>query len=136
MIESVEVESVKIRVENVQVKNDNIIVFCRTSIGDFKGIWTQKEEPHIGEEYHAELGIEELLYEIAVSAVNDYSVSTKDCQIDFRGLCEGADEEVMYIRLATDWIEMVDLIDGIRIGDDFVTFSADYRKIKIYPYTI
>jgi len=21
-------------------------------------------------------------------------------------------------------------------GDDFVSFSADYRKIKIYPYTI
>lgn len=126
----------KIRVENAQVENEGIIVFCRTSIGDFKGIWTQKEEPFMGEEYHVELGIEEFSDEITVSVVHDYSVSTKEHLIDFIGLCEGADEEVMYIRLSTDWIEMVDLVDGVRTGDDFVSFSADYRKIKIYPYTI
>lgn len=126
----------KIRVEHVQVENEGIIVFGRTSIGDFKGMWTQKEEPLMGEEYHVELGIEEFSNEIAVSVVHDYSVSIKGHLIDFIGLCEGADEEVMYIRLSTDWIEMVDLVDGIRTGDDFVSFSADYRKIKIYPYTI
>ncbi len=126
----------KIRVENVQVENGDIIVICRTSIGDFKGKWTQKEEPLIGEEYHVELGIEEFLNEITVSVVHDYSVSIRAQQIDFIGLCEGVDEEVMYIRLSVDWIEMLDLVDGIRVGDDFVRFSVDYRKIKIYPYTI
>lgn len=126
----------KIRVENVQVENGGIVAFCRTSIGDFKGMWTQKEEPLIGKEYYVELGIEEYLNGIAVSVVDDYSVSIKEHLVHFIGLCEGADEEVMYIRLSVDWIEMVDLVDGIRTGDDFVSFSADYRKIKIYPYTI
>ncbi len=125
-----------IRVEKVQVENEDIIVFCRTSIGDFKGIWTKKEEPFIGEEYHVELGIEEFLGEIVVSVVHEYSVSVNGYQINFIGLCEGADDEVMYIRLSIDWIEMLDVVDGIRIGDDFVSFSVDYRKIKIYPYTI
>lgn len=32
--------------------------------------------------------------------------------------------------------EMIDIIDGVKIGDDFVAFSADYRQIRIYPYTI
>ena len=71
-----------------------------------------------------------------MSVVHDYSVSIQAHQIDFIGLCEAADEEVMYIRFSVDWIEMIDLIDGIRIGDDFVRFSVDYKKIKIYPYTI
>ncbi len=126
----------KICVENVQVENGGIVAFCRTSIGVFKGMWTQKEEPLIGKEYYVELGIEEYLNGIAVSVVDDYSVSIKEHLVHFIGLCEGADEEVMYIRLSVDWIEMVDLVDGIRTGDDFVSFSADYRKIKIYPYTI
>lgn len=126
----------KIRVENVQVENEDIIAFCRTSIGDFKGIWMQKEEPLIGEEYHVELGIEKFLNDITVSVVHDYSVSIRAHQIDFIGLCEGVDEEVMYIRLSVDWIEMLDLVDGIRVGDDFVRFSVDDRKVKIYPYTI
>ena len=126
----------KIRVENVQVENGGIVAFCRTSIGDFKGMWTQKEEPLIGKEYYVELGIEEYLNGIAVSVVHDYSVSIKEQLVHFIGLCEGEDEEVMYIRLSVDWIEMVDLVGGIRTGDDFVSFSADYRKIKIYPYTI
>lgn len=32
-------------------------------------------------------------------------------------------------------IEMVDIVDGIEAGD-FVTFSADYKKVKIYPYEL
>lgn len=126
----------KIRVERVQVEKEGIVVWCETSIGGFKGIWTQKEEPLIGAVYHAELSIEEYANKIEVSPLHDYSVSAKDNLIDFTGLCEGADEEVMYIRLAVDWIEMIDLGDGIRAGEDFVRFSADYRKIKIYPYEL
>lgn len=126
----------KIRVEKVQLEKEGIVVCCRTSIGGFKGIWTQKEEPLIGEEYHAELSIEEYANKIEVSPLQDYSVSMKDNLIDFIGLCEGVDEEVLYIRLAIDWIEMIDLADGIRAEDDFVRFSADYRKIKIYPYEL
>ena len=32
-------------------------------------------------------------------------------------------------------IEMVDIVDGIEAGD-FVAFSADYKKVKIYPYEL
>ena len=100
----------KIRVEKVQLEKEGIVVCCRTSIGGFKGIWTQKEEPLIGEEYHAELSIEEYANRIEVSPLQDYSVSMKD--------------------------NLIDLADGIRAEDDFVRFSADYRKIKIYPYEL
>lgn len=126
----------KICVKKILVEKEGIVVWCRTPIGDLKGMWTQKEEPVIGEEYHAELCIEEYSNKITVSVMHDYSVSINENLIDFIGLCEGADEEVLYIRLAIDWIEMIDLVDGIKIGDDFVRFSADYRKIKIYPYEL
>lgn len=49
---------------------------------------------------------------------------------------EGADDEVLYIRFNVDWIEMMDIVDGVKVGKDFVTFSAEYRQIRIYPYTV
>lgn len=129
-------EEVKIHVTDIKIENGDSIVYCRTPIGDFKGIWAGNDVPRIDEEYHIELSIGKLLNEIAISEVHEYLVSTNADQIDFIGLCEGADDEVLYIRFNIDWIEMIDIIDGVKIGDDFVTFSADYRQIKIYPYTI
>lgn len=126
----------KIRVTDVKIENSDSIVYCRTPIGNFKGIWAENDAPCIDEEYYVELAIGKLVNGITISEVHEYSVSTNVDQIDFIGLCEGVDDEVLYIRFNVDWIEMMDIVDGVKVGKDFVTFSAEYRQIRIYPYTV
>lgn len=125
----------KATVTRIEFENDTVIATCDTSIGELKGLWIYDDNPAIGETYHVELTMEELLGTPVFDAVQEYQVSMENETVFFRGMCEGADEEVLYIRFDIDWIEMIDIVDGIKAGD-FVAFSAHYKKVQIYPYEL
>ena len=59
-------------------------------------------------------------------------------EVVFKGICEDCDDEVYYIRLMIDWLEMLDIEDfnfKINIGDT-VLFQAIFENIGIYPYEL
>ena len=58
--------------------------------------------------------------------------------VTFHGICEDADEDVYYVRFDTDWLEWIDITAPAspKVQGDFISFSADYHDIGIYPYTL
>lgn len=125
----------RIIITKIEFGKDKIIVDCRTDIGELKGIWVNSDNPIVGKPYHVELTLEELSRTPKKQAIHEYQVLLNGQDVYFKGICEGSDEEVLYIRFSHDWIEMIDDTDEINIGE-FVCFSVNYKDIKIYPYEL
>ena len=128
----------KLIIKNTELSDNKIYVDCITEIGNFKGIWMSNNVPIKDKEYFTELTI--IKYCVDISCVNNkcssVSVCVKNGIVQFVGYCEDMDDEVYYIRLNNDWLEMVDFTDNeseIKNGD-FVSFSANSDCILIYPY--
>ncbi len=128
----------KLTVMNIELIDNKILVDGVTEIGNLKGIWKNDILPIVNKEYSVELTITDYCKKIS-QIHGEYSgmkVNFENGVINFEGYCEDMDEEVYYIRLYTDWLEMVDIDnDYIEIKKgDFVSFSAKYDCIMIFPY--
>lgn len=102
-----------------------------------KGIWTNNVIPDKGDVCHIELDFNDYsqsitrLYNSAPAKVTIWE--DKTC---FVGYCEDMDEDIYYIRFASDWLEMIEIPENktkIEKGD-FVTFSVKNKDIRMYPY--
>ena len=118
----------KLTIDNIQVSENCILIDGITEIGKISGIWKNNLKPIITEYYKN------------ISCISDeyhgMKVDSKNNIVHFYGCCEDMDDEVYYIRLNLDWLEMVDIMDDymkIKKGD-FVSFSAKSDCILIYPY--
>lgn len=115
------------------------IVTGKTTIGTIKGIWKNTENPVIGNKYHVELSIN-FPHEAHIQPKEKQFpfVSSDNAGVIFGGVCEGFDNEVYYLRFETDWIDMLDInaISSKKQKGDYISFTANYYDIEIYPYTI
>ena len=64
------------------------------------------------------------------------SVYVDDENVIFTGLCEDIDDEVYYLRFSIDWLEMLEIhvISDKKKKGDYISFSSNWRNIRIYPY--
>ncbi len=124
-------------IEELEYQEALLIVTGITSVGTLKGIWKDIREPLIGATYHIELSIGNSK-EVKVCRENSVpSVHLDNENIVFVGLCEDSDQEVYYLRFAIDWLDMLD-IDAITFAKagDYISFSANWHDIEIYPYEL
>lgn len=127
----------RVIVVEVEQEADRVIVSARTDVGDIKGIWVGKMTPDKGDVCYIEFDFNDYsqsithLYNSAPAKVTTYEDET--C---FVGYCEDMDEDIYYIRFASDWLEMIEIPENetkIKKGD-FVTFSVKNEDIRMYPY--
>lgn len=124
-------------IEGLEYQAMFLVVTGKNSVGTIKGIWKGKQEPIVGNAYHIELSIGN------PKEVRDFceafvpSVYLENENVMFTGLCEGSDDEVYYLRFAIDWLEMLDIAAVTsREKEDYISFSADWHDIEIYPYDL
>ena len=99
----------KIQIKSIQKTENGLMVECLTIIGIVKGIWKGNEEIVIGNNYHVELSIHypDNLQDITDRPYNEYPeerirVFTDKNTVTFCGIIELKDEDVYYIRYASD----------------------------------
>lgn len=126
-------------IDEVKQQENITIVTGRTPVGTIKGIWKYTKPPVINESYHVELS---MTYpcEVDISQKEKLfpSVYLDNDTVIFNGICEGIDNEVYYVRFDIDWIEMLDInaITPKKKNGDYISFSAGFYDIEIYPYTL
>ena len=128
----------KMVINEIRCENNMTVVEGTTAIGCIKGIWKNKEIPTLGNTYSVELNIKELYknnVSILSNRVEQSRVYLKDKMVFFVGRCEDVDD-VYFIRLTDDWIEMIEIDDNdIDIKkEDCILFSQRYDLIWVYPY--
>lgn len=129
----------KLILKNIELFDNKILVDGVTEIGHLKGIWKNDSFPIVNKAYSVELMITDYCKKISKihSEYSGMKVDFENSIIRFEGYCEDIDEEVYYIRLNTDWLEMVEIDNDyaeIKKGD-FVSFSAQSDCILIFPYS-
>lgn len=126
-------------IDEIGYEGNKTIVKGKTSIGEIQGVWKHTEPPVIRNNYYVELNIESPEEVKMPSKMNTFPFVYLDNEsVVFRGICEGLDDEVYYLRFEADWIEMLD-IDAITVKKqkgDSISFAADYYSVEIYPYTL
>lgn len=133
----------KIQIKSIQKTENGLMVECLTIIGIVKGIWKGSEEIVIGNNYHVELSIHhpDNLQDITDRPYNEYPeerirVFTDKNTVTFCGIIELKDEDVYYIRYASDWLDMIEIPENapqIPV-DHYIEFCVDAENILIYPY--
>lgn len=122
-------------VDRSEFQKTLLIVTGKTSIGTVKGVWNNKQEPIVGTAYHVELSIGNL-EEVKIFCENIVpTVYLEHENVVFTGFCEDRDDEVCYLRLAVDWLEMLDIntVAPCKKGN-CISFSVNWHNIEIYPY--
>lgn len=126
-------------IAEIEYKGSYTIVMGRTTIGTIKGIWKYTESPINGKNYHVELNI---AYPNEVSIPKEKKLFSSVClnneNVIFTSMCDGSDNEVYYLRFDNDWIDMLDIhvITSRKKRGDYISFSANYHDIEIYPYDL
>lgn len=133
----------KIQIKSIQKTENGLMVECLTIIGIVKGIWKGSEEIVIGNNYHVELSIHhpDNLEDITDRPYDEYPeerirVFTDKNTVTFCGIIESKDEDVYYIRYASDWLDMIEIPENapqIPV-DHYIEICADAENILIYPY--
>lgn len=124
-------------IDELEYQEKLLIVTGKTSIGTIKGIWKNIREPIVGTVYYIELSVSNPK-KMKVQCENSVpSVYLDNENVVFIGLYEDSDNEVCYLRFAIDWLDMLD-IDAItlRKKGDYISFSANWHDIGIYPYDL
>lgn len=115
------------------------IVMGKTRIGTIKGIWKYIKAPIVGNMYHVELNID-YPKEIDIPGKKELfpSVYLNGENVIFTGVCEDRDDEVYYLRFDIDWLDMldIDMITSRKTKGDYISFSANWHDIGIYPYDL
>ena len=132
----------KFVIDEIEVQMCVTYVAGRTTVGTIKGIWHDAAAPVIGQDYHVELSI----YEPVDVEISDTKRSAKQCpsthfdgeNVVFQGICEDTDDAVYYVRFDLDWLEMIECkaLAVLYKKGEFISFSARYYFIEIYPYTL
>lgn len=135
----------KLQIKSIRQSDKGILAECLTNIGILKGIWKGNEEIVIGNTYNVELDIIKYynLKDVSNRSYNEYPeericVFTDNNKVTFCGIVESKDEDVYYIRYASDWIDMIEIPENspqIPV-DHYIEFCADADNILIYPYEI
>lgn len=106
----------RIQIKNIQQSEKGILVECLTVIGILKGIWKGNEKIVIGNNYHVELSIHhpDNWEDITDRPYDEYPeerirVFTDINTVTFCGIVESKDEDVYYIRYASDWLDMIEI---------------------------
>lgn len=133
----------KIQIKSIQKTENGLMAECLTVIGILKGIWKGNEEIVIGNNYHVELSIHhpDNLEDITDRPYDEYPeerirVFTDKNTVTFCGIIESKDEDIYYIRYASDWLDMIEIPENapqIPV-DHYVKFCTDAENILIYPY--
>ena len=133
----------ELQIKSIQQSEKGILAECLNVIGILKGIWKGNEEIVIGNNYHVELSINnpDNLQDITDRPYNEYSeerirVFKDNNKVTFCGIVESKDEDVYYIRYASDWIDMIEISENAPQipADHYIEFCADADNILIYPY--
>lgn len=125
-------------IDKIECQETLTIVVGKTAIGTIKGIWKDTETPVIGKNYHIEL---------TITSPNEINISERELclsvyldneSVIFIGVCDDSDDEVYYLHLDIDWIEMldIDVITSRKRKGDYISFSANFYNIEIYPYSL
>lgn len=127
----------KLGVDKIEYENDKIIVTGTTEIGKIKGVWKYREPPVVKYVYFIELSYEKFEKKISLSPVHNFSVSVCDNLVVFNCQVEDIDEDVYYVRLAMDWLDMVEIESNcVQLSKgNFASFTVRYENIEIYAYT-
>ncbi len=125
----------KFEVAKIEYENDKIIVTGTTEIGKIKGVWKYREQPVVKCAYFIELSYEKF-EKISQSQVHNFSTSLCDDMVEFNCQVEDIDEDVYYVRLAMDWLDMVEIESNcVQLNKgSFASFTVKYEDIWIYPY--
>lgn len=126
----------KLGVDKIEYENDKIIVTGTTEIGKIKGVWKYREQPVVKYTYFIELSYEKFEKKISQSPVRNFSTSLCDDMVVFNCQVEDIDEDVYYVRFATDWLDMVEIESNcVQLNKgSFASFAVRYEDIWIYPY--
>ena len=126
----------KFGADKIEYENDKIIVTGTTEIGKLKGVWKYREQPVVKYTYFIELSYEKFEKKISQSPVHNFGTFMCDDMVDFNCQVEDIDEDIYYVRFATDCLDMVE-IESNRVQIDkgsFASFTVRYEDIWIYPY--
>ena len=126
----------KFGADKIEYENGKIIVIGTTEIGKLKGVWKYREQPVVKYTYFIELSYEKFEKKISQSPVHNFGTFICDDMVVFTCQVEDIDEDIYYVRFATDWLDMVE-IESNRVQIDkgsFASFTVRYEDIWIYPY--
>lgn len=131
-----QIVNMRLEVTKIEYEKDMIIITGATEIGTVKGVWKYREQPVADKGYFVELSYMKFEKKFAQSSTHILNTLMCEDVITFNGRVEDIDEDVYYIRFATDWLDMVEISDSCgRINKgDFASFSVRYDQIWIYPY--
>lgn len=123
-------------IDELEYQGMFLIVTGKTPVGAVKGIWQDQKAPKIGECYRIELSMDKPQEIKTVKQNNNTSVYVDDENVIFTGLCEDIDDEVYYLRFSIDWLDMLEIhvISDKKKKGDYISFSSNWRNIRIYPY--
>lgn len=100
----------RFRVAEVNRQENRIIVTGKTRCGMMKGIWKSAESPTMNKEYQVELSIgESCEVDIWENEKCVPSVYIDNDTLVFQAILEDMDDEVYYLCLDVDWLEMLDI---------------------------
>lgn len=126
----------KFGADKIEYENDKIIVTGTTEIGKLKGVWKYREQPVVKYTYFIELSYEKFEKKISQSPVHNFGTFICDDMVVFNCQVEDIDEDIYYVRFATDWLDMVERESNCVQLDkgSFASFTVRYEDIWIYPY--
>ena len=126
----------KLGVDVIEYENDKIIVTGTTEIGKIKGVWKYREQPVVKYAYYIELSYKKFEKKISQSLIHNCSTSICDDMVVFNCQIEDIDEDVYYVRLAMDWLDMIEIDSNcVQLNKgNFASFTVRYEDIWIYPY--
>lgn len=126
----------KLGVDKIEYENDKIIVTGTTEIGKMKGVWKDREQPVVKYAYFIELSYMKFEKKISQSSEHNFSTTIYDDMVVFNCQIEDIDEDVYYIRLAMDWLDIVGIESNcVQLNKgNFASFTVRYEDVWIYPY--
>lgn len=124
-------------IDKAEYQENVLSVTGKTAIGTIRGIWKYMEKPSAGQIYSVALSID-YLHETSSASKNYSSVHVEGENVIFTGLCEDFDDKYYYLRFDKDWVDMIYVraIISERKKGDYISFSANWRNIRIYPYDL
>ena len=130
----------RMTIKEIEYDKNVIYVTGTTSIGSMMGVWQYGEEPIRNKVYFFELSLPEIAQDkiaIIFEREGHPSVEIREGEVLFTGYCEAVDD-ICVLRLAGDWLEMVEIKGGtlgIKKGE-LISFGVDCEEIGIYPYIL
>ena len=119
------------------------LILIKSSLIGFVHNFFTHSKTLIGNTYNVELDIIKYynLKDVSNRSYNEYPeericVFTDNNKVTFCGIVKSKDEDVYYIRYASDWIDMIEIPENspqIPV-DHYIEFCADADNILIYPY--